>query len=62
MPSLYTELRSRNVFKIGAACTKMGRLRGRVNGTVNQCLLMAESRHSLICKLVHKSEHLASRN
>ncbi len=31
MPSLFTELRRRNVFKVGAACTKMGRLRQNVN-------------------------------
>jgi len=25
MPALFTELRRRNVFKVGAACTMMGR-------------------------------------
>ncbi len=31
MPSLFTELRRRNAFKVGATCTKMGRLRRNVN-------------------------------
>jgi len=30
MPSFFTELRRRNVFKVGAACTKMGRFRANV--------------------------------
>ena len=31
MPSLFTELRRRNVFKVGATCTKMGRFLDNVN-------------------------------
>ncbi len=31
MPSLFTELHRRNVFKVGAACTKMGRFSENVN-------------------------------
>jgi len=31
MPSLFTELRRRYVFKGGVVCTKMGRLRRNVN-------------------------------
>ncbi len=31
MPSLFAKRRRRNVFKVGAACTRMGRLRRNVN-------------------------------
>jgi hypothetical protein len=31
MLSLFTELRRRNVFKVGAACTNMGRVQENVN-------------------------------
>ncbi len=31
MPSFFTELRRRNIFKVGAACTKMGRVRENFN-------------------------------
>ena len=43
MPPLFTELRRRNVFKVGWACTKMEQF--RLTLTVNQCPLLAESRH-----------------
>ncbi len=44
MPSLFTELRRRNVFKVGAAYANMEQF--RLTLTVNQCPLLAESGRS----------------
>ncbi len=58
MPSLFTELRRRNVFNGGWDCTKMEQL--RLTLTVNQCPLLAESSRSLTvneCPLLAVSRH-----